>query len=75
MPCKPSPSNSAVAEAPYDVGYGKPPKHTQFKPGHSGNPRGRRRGQQNFKTVIKQGPISSRRSSMARIRLSSPLRS
>lgn len=24
----------------YDVGYGKPPKHTQFKPGQSGNPAG-----------------------------------
>lgn len=26
---------------PYDVGYGKPPLHTRFRPGHSGNPRGR----------------------------------
>ena len=25
----------------YSVGYGKPPKHSQFKPGQSGNPRGR----------------------------------
>lgn len=25
------------------VGYGKPPKHTRFKPGQSGNPSGRRR--------------------------------
>jgi len=25
----------------YDVGYGKPPKHTQFKKGESGNPKGR----------------------------------
>jgi len=24
------------------VGYGKPPNHTKFKPGQSGNPRGRR---------------------------------
>src|SRR5687768_6396759 len=23
------------------VGYGRPPKHTRFKPGQSGNPRGR----------------------------------
>ncbi len=29
--------------APYAVGYGKPPKHTRFRPGHSGNPSGRRR--------------------------------
>ena len=25
----------------YDVGYGKPPQHTRFKPGQSGNPKGR----------------------------------
>ena len=24
-----------------DVGYGKPPKHTQFKPGQTGNPGGK----------------------------------
>ncbi len=24
-----------------DIGFGKPPKHTQFKPGQSGNPAGR----------------------------------
>ena len=28
-------------EAP--VGYGRPPRHTQFKPGQSGNPTGRAR--------------------------------
>lgn len=28
----------------YDVGYGKPPVATRFKPGQSGNPRGRRKG-------------------------------
>ena len=31
-----------VEERPYEVGYGKPPKHTRFKKGQSGNPRGRR---------------------------------
>ena len=25
----------------YDVGYGKPPQHTQFQKGKSGNPKGR----------------------------------
>ena len=25
----------------YEIGYKKPPKHTQFKPGQSGNPKGR----------------------------------
>lgn len=28
-------------ETDYEVGYGKPPAATQFKPGRSGNPRGR----------------------------------
>ena len=28
----------------YEVGYGKPPKHTRFKPGQSGNPAGRPKG-------------------------------
>lgn len=31
----------------YDVGYGKPPKDTRFKPGQSGNPKGRPRGSKN----------------------------
>jgi RNase P/RNase MRP subunit p29 len=29
---------------PYEVGYGKPPLHTRFRKGQSGNPRGRPRG-------------------------------
>lgn len=28
----------------YQIGYGKPPRLTRFKPGESGNPRGRPRG-------------------------------
>lgn len=31
----------------YEVGYGKPPKHSRFKQGQSGNPRGRPRGSRN----------------------------
>lgn len=31
----------------YDVGYGKPPPAHRFKPGQSGNPRGRRKGSKN----------------------------
>src|SRR5829696_457586 len=30
------------------VGYGKPPKHSQFKPGQSGNPSGRKRKEKKF---------------------------
>ena len=29
----------------YEVGYGRPPRHGMFKPGRSGNPRGRPRAQ------------------------------
>ncbi len=35
-----------------DVGYKKPPKRTQFKPGKSGNPRGRPKGTKNLKTDL-----------------------
>lgn len=38
----------------YEIGYGKPPRHTQFKPGQSGNPKGRRKGQRGLKTIIRE---------------------
>jgi len=36
----------------YAVGYGKPPRHTRFTKGQSGNPRGRARGAKNLKTLL-----------------------
>ena len=36
----------------FEVGYGKPPRHTRFKTGRSGNPRGRRRRSRNLSTLL-----------------------
>jgi len=36
----------------YVVGYRKPPKQSRFKPGESGNPRGRSKGTLNLKTDL-----------------------
>ena len=51
---KRKPSRRAAEDAPYEIGYGKPPKHTRFKPGQSGHPSGRPRGQRNFRTAVRE---------------------
>jgi hypothetical protein len=44
--------DSHVNGASYAVGYCRPPLHSRFKPGQSGNPSGRARGSQNLKTMF-----------------------
>jgi hypothetical protein len=36
----------------YQVGYGKPPHHSRFKRGQSGNPHGRPSGSKNLATLV-----------------------
>src|SRR4051794_26225449 len=46
--------NKKDAPTDYSVGRGKPPAHSRFKPGQSGNPGGRKRGTLNMKTVLEE---------------------
>ncbi len=43
-----------TGSADYEVGYGKPPKATQFKKGQSGNSRGRAKGSRNTRTIFEE---------------------
>ena len=42
------------AERPFRVGYGRPPAETRFKPGVSGNPKGRSKKMPSFSDVTEQ---------------------
>ena len=46
------PNDEASRE--YAVGYGRPPIGSRFKPGTSGNAKGRPKGRKNLKTLIRQ---------------------
>ena len=38
----------------YEVGYGRPPKHTRFRKGQSGNPKGKQKGRRSLKTMVRE---------------------
>jgi hypothetical protein len=44
----------STKETTYQIGYCKPPVHSRFKPGQSGNPSGRVKGSKNLKTLFHQ---------------------
>jgi hypothetical protein len=51
---QPHGNHSSDCGSTSSVGYGRPPVHTRFKPGQSGNPKGRRKGQRNVRTVLEE---------------------
>lgn len=59
----------------YEVGYGNPPRHTQFKPGNKSS-KGRPKGSNNFKTIVNAAfgvrvtaKINGKRRKMAKVEL------
>jgi hypothetical protein len=47
-------SKKIISDGSYDVGYGKPPKNRQFPKGRTGNPRGKRRGEENIISAFRR---------------------
>jgi len=46
--------SSTARDSIYEVGYGKPPKANQFRKGRTGNPRGKRGGEENMTSAFKR---------------------
>jgi hypothetical protein len=48
------PEGQGSEQGTYAVGFGRPPLHSRFRPGQSGNPKGRAKQSQNLRTIVKQ---------------------
>ena len=48
------PDDEHGSGATYAVGYKRPPRHTRFQPGVSGNPYGRRKGSKNIRSIFEK---------------------
>ena len=53
-PSRKEQSSTEEVSHDYAVGYGRPPTGSRFKPGTSGNAKGRPKGRKNLKTLIRQ---------------------
>ncbi|MEX0645691.1 MAG: DUF5681 domain-containing protein [Parvularculaceae bacterium] len=47
-------ADARESDPSYAVGYRRPPVHSRFKKGQSGNPKGRSKGAANVKTLLNQ---------------------
>ena len=51
----PNGDDESPSERPeYEIGWRKPPVHSRWRPGQSGNPRGRPKGSRNVRTLLEE---------------------
>ena len=53
-PPKTTSNDSSKGPPDHEIGHGHPPLQTRFKPGQSGNPKGRPKGRRNMRTVVEE---------------------